>query len=205
MADVSRLNRTVVTLAGGGLLLLLIFVVFAARSITRPLTALTRASEDLARGKLDTALPAVTSADEVGRLASAFGRMQRDLKRYIEELKRAVVEHDQLVAIRKELDTASHIQQSILPRTFPPFPGRTEFDIFAAMLPAREVGGDFYDFFLIGDERLGCVIGDVSGKSVPAAIFMAVSRTLVPLHSADRHLTGAMPGAGEQAPLPGEQ
>jgi sigma-B regulation protein RsbU (phosphoserine phosphatase) len=97
----------------------------------------------------------------------------------VEELKRAVLEHDQLVTIRKELDIASHIQQSILPRTFPPFPGRSEFDIFAAMLPAREVGGDFYDFFLIGDDRLGCVIGDVSGKGVPAALFMAVSRTLL--------------------------
>ena len=99
--------------------------------------------------------------------------------RQLEELKHAVLEHDQLVTIRKELDIASHIQQSILPRTFPPFPDRTEFDIFAAMIPAREVGGDFYDFFLIGDDRLGCVIGDVSGKGVPAALFMAVSRTLL--------------------------
>jgi signal transduction histidine kinase len=86
MADVSRLNRTVVTLAAGGLLLLLMFVVFAARSITRPLTALTHASEDLARGNLDTALPRVTTKDEVGRLTTAFGRMQGDLKRYITQL-----------------------------------------------------------------------------------------------------------------------
>lgn len=109
--------------------------------------------------------------------------------RQLEELKHAVLEHDQLVTIRKELDIASHIQQSILPRTFPPFPGRTEFDIFAAMIPAREVGGDFYDFFLIGDDRLGCVIGDVSGKGVPAALFMAVSRTLL----RSTALTGAPP------------
>ncbi len=99
--------------------------------------------------------------------------------RQLEELKRAVTEHDQLVTIHKELDIASHIQQSILPRKFPPFPGRSEFDIFATMLPAREVGGDFYDFFLIGDDRLGCVIGDVSGKGIPAALSMAVSRTLL--------------------------
>lgn len=86
MADVSRLDRTVITLAGGGLLLLLAFVVAAARSITRPLTALTRASEAVARGNLDTALPSVTTGDEVGRLTAAFGRMQGDVKRYITQL-----------------------------------------------------------------------------------------------------------------------
>ena len=97
----------------------------------------------------------------------------------LQELKQAVQEHDQLVTIRNELDIASHIQQSILPQTFPPFPERTDFEIFAEMIPAREVGGDFYDFFLIDSDRLGFVIGDVSGKGVPAAIFMAVSRTLL--------------------------
>lgn len=97
----------------------------------------------------------------------------------LQQLKQAVQEHDQLVTIRNELDIASHIQQSILPQTFPPFPERTDFDIFAEMIPAREVGGDFYDFFLIDTDRLGFVIGDVSGKGVPAAIFMAVSRTLL--------------------------
>jgi sigma-B regulation protein RsbU (phosphoserine phosphatase) len=97
----------------------------------------------------------------------------------LQTLKLAVQEHDQLVSIRHELDIASEIQQSILPRTFPPFPERRDFEIFAEMIPAREVGGDFYDFFLIDDERLGLVIGDVSGKGVPAALFMAVTRTLL--------------------------
>ncbi len=97
----------------------------------------------------------------------------------LRELKEAVKEHDELVTICNELDIASRIQQSILPQTFPPFPERTDFRIFAEMIPARQVGGDFYDFFLIDDARLGFVIGDVSGKGVPAAIFMAVSRTLL--------------------------
>lgn len=101
------------------------------------------------------------------------------LKQQVAALEQAVHEHNELVAIRRELDIASTIQQSILPRTFPPFPERRDFDIFAAMLPAREVGGDFYDFFLVDDRRLGVVIGDVSGKGVPAAIFMAISRTLL--------------------------
>ena len=94
-------------------------------------------------------------------------------------LKQAVQVREELSAIQQELGIAARIQQAILPKKFPPFPGRKEFSIFAEMIPAREVGGDFYDFFLIDDERLGFVIGDVSGKGVPAAIFMAVSRTLL--------------------------
>jgi sigma-B regulation protein RsbU (phosphoserine phosphatase) len=97
----------------------------------------------------------------------------------LQTLKEAVREHDQLVSIRHELDIASEIQQSILPCTFPPYPERRDFDIFAEMLPAREVGGDFYDFFLIDDDHLALVIGDVSGKGVPAALFMAVTRTML--------------------------
>jgi sigma-B regulation protein RsbU (phosphoserine phosphatase) len=77
------------------------------------------------------------------------------------------------------LDTARNIQSAILPKKFPPFPEKNEFEIFAAMEPAKEVGGDLYDFFLLDGDRLGFVIGDVSGKGVPAAIFMAVSRTLI--------------------------
>ena len=94
-------------------------------------------------------------------------------------LRQAAKDHEQLLSVRNDLNTAARIQQSILPQTFPPFPDRTEFDIFAQMTPAKEVGGDFYDFFFIDHDRLAFVIGDVSGKGVPAAIFMAVSRTLL--------------------------
>lgn len=103
-------------------------------------------------------------------------RMHAQLKAQVAALERAVHEHNELIAIRRELDIASGIQQSILPRAFPQ---RTDFTIFATMLPAREVGGDFYDFFSIDDTRLGVVIGDVSGKGMPAALFMAVSRTVL--------------------------
>jgi phosphoserine phosphatase RsbU/P len=88
-------------------------------------------------------------------------------------------EHDELVSIQQDLQTAREIQQAILPKKFPPFPERPEFSIFASMIAAKEVGGDFFDFFMIDNERLGFVIGDVSGKGVTAAIFMAVSRTLI--------------------------
>jgi sigma-B regulation protein RsbU (phosphoserine phosphatase) len=94
-------------------------------------------------------------------------------------LREGVMAHEQLVALQQELGIAARIQQSMLPKVFPPFPGREEFDLYASMYAAKEVGGDFYDFFLIDHNRLGFVIADVSGKGVPAAIFMAVSRTLL--------------------------
>ncbi len=95
------------------------------------------------------------------------------------QVRHSMEEHDQLISIQQDLQTAHDIQQAILPKTFPPFPSRKDFDIYAAMIAAREVGGDFFDFFMIDNNRLGFVIGDVSGKGVPAAIFMAVSRTLI--------------------------
>jgi serine phosphatase RsbU (regulator of sigma subunit) len=85
----------------------------------------------------------------------------------------------QLAALQKELDTARTIQHLLVPRTFPPFPDRQDFDIHAQMTSARAVGGDFFDFFLMGEERLGVVIGDVSGKGIPAALYMAVTRTQI--------------------------
>jgi sigma-B regulation protein RsbU (phosphoserine phosphatase) len=96
----------------------------------------------------------------------------------LETLRQSVREHDQLRALRHELGIAASIQQSILPRV-PAFPERNDFDLHASMIPAREVGGDFYDFFLVDADRLGLLIADVSGKGIPAALFMAVSRTLL--------------------------
>jgi len=94
-------------------------------------------------------------------------------------IRRSLDEHDQLVSIHEDLNIAREIQQAILPKVFPPFPLQHSFDIYASMVAAKEVGGDFFDFFLIDPYRLGFVIGDVCGKGVPAAIFMAVSRTLI--------------------------
>ena len=97
----------------------------------------------------------------------------------LQVLKDAIKSRDQLMFIKHELNIATEIQTSILPKTFPAFPDRKEFDIFAKMIPAREVGGDLYDFFPIDKSRIGCIIGDVSGKGIPAAMFMAVSKTLL--------------------------
>ena len=104
--------------------------------------------------------------------------IEKSLKE-IELYKQALSSHNKLVALQKELDIANVIQTSILPKTFPPFPDRKEFDIFAKMLPAKEVGGDLFDFFLIDKYRLGVVIGDVSGKGIAAALLMAVCKTLL--------------------------
>lgn len=97
----------------------------------------------------------------------------------IRSVRRWMSEHDQLVSLQQDLHISREIQQAILPRTFPPFPDQTGFDLFASMVAANEIGGDFYDFYLIDANRLGFVIGDVSGKGISAAIFMALSRTLI--------------------------
>lgn len=109
-----------------------------------------------------------------------------DLERTIEKaaeqisfIKKAQQEHSQLESIRNDLHIAQEIQQTILPKTFPPFPELKSFDIYAYMNAAKYVGGDFYDFFRIDQDRLGFVIADVAGKGVPAAIFMAISRTVI--------------------------
>ncbi len=111
-----------------------------------------------------------------------FADLERTIEKTIRELeiiRNAIKEHDKLLAIQYDLDTARNIQMAILPKVFPPFPDKPEFEIFAGMEPAKEVGGDLYDFFLLDNDRIGFVMGDVSGKGVPAAIFMAVSRTLI--------------------------
>lgn len=111
-----------------------------------------------------------------------FNDLEKTIEKTIREIelvRNAIKEHDKLLAIQYDLDTARAIQTAILPKIFPPFPDKKEFEIFAAMEPAKEVGGDLYDFFLLDNDRVGFVIGDVSGKGVPAAIFMAVSRTLI--------------------------
>ncbi len=108
-----------------------------------------------------------------------FDDLELTLKKTIQESqvrKQAQRDRDRVVALQRELDVARRIQQSILPRTFPTSP---QFELHARMLTAKEVGGDLYDFFMLGEDKLGFVIGDASGKGIPAAIFMAVSRTLL--------------------------
>ncbi|MBN1105031.1 MAG: SpoIIE family protein phosphatase [Deltaproteobacteria bacterium] len=176
MADIYRLTQTVVTMGIVGFLFILVVIVWIAGSITRPLRALSRAVGHIGTGNLDVELPLVKRRDEVGTLAESFHFMKTSLKQYIAELKETTAAKER---IESELKIAHEIQMSILPMTFPPFPHRREFDIYATIAPAKEVGGDLYDFFFLDEDHLCVAIGDVSGKGVPAALFMAVTRTLI--------------------------
>lgn len=148
------------------------------KRVINPIGALTKRAgntiENLA--KEETLGFDIRTGDEIEDLADAFTKMDGDLKEYIRELAEATAEKERVQA---ELDVAAHIQEDMLPRKFPPFPDRREFDLFALMHPAKEVGGDFYDFFLVDDDHIALVMADVSDKGVPAALFMTVSKIFI--------------------------
>jgi len=120
--------------------------------------------------------PDIHTGDELESLANTTSDMFSSMKNYMTSLISVTKEKER---IGVELNVATNIQASMLPRIFPAFPGRPEFDIFATMDPAKEVGGDFYDFFMLDDHRIGLVMADVSGKGVPAALFMVISKTMI--------------------------
>lgn len=152
------------------------FAVLLGSWIIRPVSRLSEAVKRLAEGDLDARAQSVDARDEIGDLARAFNAMVGQLRAHIEALTR---ETAALEAVESELRVARSIQESLLPRVFPPFPDRAEFDLFAVNAPARHVAGDFFDFFFIDERRLVLVIADVSGKGAPAAVFMAVARTVL--------------------------
>ena len=167
---------TVITLA-------LIKVVNTA--LVKPINSLASAASSYVEAKEEgevsaLALLDIHTGDEVENLSHALKRMERDINGYIENLTHVTAEKERIGA---ELSVATHIQASMLPCIFPAFPNRREFDIYATMTPAKEVGGDFYDFFLVDDDHLAVVIADVSGKGVPAALFMVIAKTLIKDHT----------------------
>ncbi|MBR3307888.1 MAG: SpoIIE family protein phosphatase [Lachnospiraceae bacterium] len=121
----------------------------------------------------------ITRLDELGSLSEEFAGMIDELEDYMKNLQTVTAEKERIGA---ELDVATNIQASMLPRIFPPFPQRSDIDLYATMDPAKEVGGDFYDFFLLDDDHLAVVMADVSGKGVPAALIMVIARTLIRNH-----------------------
>ncbi len=118
----------------------------------------------------------IHNRDEIGVLAQSIDQMEERIVKYVDDLTKITAEKQR---IRTELSLATRIQADMLPNIFPPFPGRREFDLFASMDPAKEVGGDFYDFFLIDDDHLCLVMADVSGKGIPAALFMMASKIIL--------------------------
>ena len=149
---------------------------FLSRLITNPIVALKQGAAAIGGGDLDHRV-AVKTGDELQDLARSLNKMAVDLKEYMEELRVTTAEKERMT---KELEIGKGIQQSFLPESNPEIPG---IDIAAFNVPALEVGGDFYDFIPITEDRWGLVIADVSGKGVPAALFMAISRTLIRAHT----------------------
>ena len=140
--------------------------------VSKQIRELAKGAQRISKGEL-TYRMAIKGSDEIARLSVIFNKMSQDLKLYIEELKRTTAEKERML---KELEIARRIQRSFLPEEYPKIPG---LDIAAINIPARMVSGDFYDFIPIEPGKWGLVIADVSGKGVPAALFMALSRTLL--------------------------
>ena len=176
LATLNRQTRINLLVGAGGLLLLALAAVPTAYSIARPLQRLAHVALHLAAGRFDTPLPPVRRLDEVGRLTECFGWMRTELRTYIKKLTATTAAKEKIAS---ELAIAHQIQLGIVPKLFPPFPQRRDLDLYACLEPAREVGGDLYDFALLDADHLYVAIGDVSGKGVPASLLMAVSKTLM--------------------------
>ena len=170
----NRLLNVVIILIIIGLLLMLLAFSRIFTHMLQPLSQLAKQAETIASGKFDENLPVIDRIDEIGKLSNSFRYMQTSLVNYIDELTRTTANKER---IEGELRIAHDIQMGMIPRIFPAFPERDDIDIYASMTPAKEVGGDLYDFFIQNDKLYYCV-GDVSGKGIPASLFMAVTRNL---------------------------
>ena len=170
----NRLYRIVIAIVILGLIVMLFVFSRIIGHELKPLHTLALQAETIASGQFDKTLPEDNRIDEIGSLNHTFSNMQHSLVNFIEELKNTTA---MKATIESELKVASDIQMGLIPRQFPPFPYRQDIDLYASMTPAKEVGGDLYDYFL-QDERLYFCIGDVSGKGIPASMFMAITRNL---------------------------
>lgn len=158
---------------------------FTEQKISRPVEQLARIAESYYAGSatkeqreqmIRECEVYAKDSTEVGELARSYISMAKDIGNYVSNLKTVLAEKER---IKAELNLASGIQAHMLPSIFPPFPDHNEFDLFAIMEPAKEVGGDFYDFYMIGEDKLAVIVADVSGKGVPAALFMVIAKTLL--------------------------
>lgn len=170
-------NLAIQILIFGAILIVLasFFSFYLANKITKPLILLKEGTNIIGNGNLDYTIDIKTN-DEIEDLADEFNKMAKKLIEYTENLKKETSEKER---IQSELKIGHKIQTSMLPGVFPPFPDRNEIAIYASMEPAKDVGGDFYDFFFIDKNKFCFLIGDVSGKGVPAALFMVKSKTLL--------------------------
>ncbi|MCB2185941.1 MAG: SpoIIE family protein phosphatase [Deltaproteobacteria bacterium] len=169
-ARISMISGLVLALAGA-----LLAAWLLAQWLAAPIAALRQGVENLGHGDIGREVK-IAGSSETRALGRAFNRMQQDLQVYLQTIREETAARE---AVESEIKIARSIQESLLPRVFPPFPDRVEFDLHAATLPAKEMAGDFYDFFLLDPDRLILVVADVSGKGIAAALFMAVTRTLL--------------------------
>ena len=164
-----RFQNVMIAIVLGGLLLMFLVFSRVIKNQLQPLRTLAVQAQTIASGHFDKPLPPTTRQDEIGILSQSFGEMQSSLVTYIDELTSATAKRER---IEGELQIARNIQMGMVPRVFPPFPDRLDIDLFACMTPAKEVGGDLYDYFIQAGKLYFC-IGDVSGKGVPASMLMA--------------------------------
>lgn len=163
------------------ILIIICFVGYLYKSVVRPVNSIAGEvsrfgkSKDRTEESVDI-LDKIRTNDEIEVLAEQIGEMEDEQIAHVENIRKITAEKERIGA---ELNVATQIQADMLPRIFPPFPERKEFGIFASMTPAKEVGGDFYDFFLTDEDHLALVMADVSGKGVPAALFMVIAKTLI--------------------------
>ncbi len=157
------------------------YFVYIKKSVTTPIARLVKFTREVARNE-DFAKTKIElhTGDEIEELGNAFNSMLSALDDHIKNLAAVTAEKQRIGA---ELDVATRIQASMLPCIFPAFPEREEFEVYATMTPAKEVGGDFYDFFMVDEENLAVAVADVSGKGVPAALFMVIGKTLIKDHT----------------------
>ena len=170
----NRLLKMALLIATLGLLLMFLTCFRVVSKTMRPLSALAGQARNIAEGNFKVVLPKSDRQDEIGVLSNSFENMRSSLVSYIDELTRTTAANTR---IEGELQIARGIQKGMLPSIFPPFPDRKDVDLYASMTPAKEVGGDLYDFFIEKGNLYFC-IGDVSGKGVPASLIMAVTRNL---------------------------
>ncbi|MBO5614111.1 MAG: SpoIIE family protein phosphatase [Prevotella sp.] len=170
----NRLRHTIRFIVFGSLLLMLyVFIRIITREL-KPLRRLAHEAENIASGQFDAVLPDLKRVDEIGQLSNSFANMQQSLVKYIDELKDTT---SQKASIERDLRIASAIQMGMLPESFPTKEDRDDVQLYASLTPAKEVGGDLFDFYFHDDKLFFC-IGDVSGKGVPASLFMAVTRSI---------------------------
>lgn len=175
-ASLHRMNFILLVLIVIGLLSLSFVIFKIVSKLTSPLKDFADSARVIASGNFNVRLPDIKTEDEMKELHNSFSFMQRELDQYMATLKETTSAKEK---IESELRIANEIQMSMIPHIFPPFPELPQIDLFATLKSAKEVGGDLYDFFLIDGNKFCFVIGDVSGKGVPASLFMAVTRTLV--------------------------